>query len=136
MEPLEVNAETNEKRAFWKDFFADLKQAVKELLNMEEEYEEDNIDKAIKDTELSEEEAKKIGEALSYEQEKLEKQATDRFEDFKFEINDPEKDEDGFNKIPDHVTEQVKAQVSEEKAKAETKGRAKGGKEKTRVDED
>ena len=47
------------------------------------------------------------------------------------------KDEDGYNKIEDKVTKSVKAKVSEEKAmqkSAET--REKGGKQKTRVDED
>lgn len=46
-----------------------------------------------------------------------------------------EKDEDGYNKIPNKVGD-ISAVVSEEKAIKEEKQRAKGGKQRTRVDED
>lgn len=52
-----------------------------------------------------------------------------------FKIAEPEKDNDGFNKIPNKL-DGMEATVSEEKAVKDLSQRKKGGKEKTRVDED
>lgn len=79
----------------------------------------------------------KVEEALAYEGRKREKWAGELF---KFEIPETivsEKDEDGYHKIEDKVTKHIKAEVSEQQAReASEKGREKGGKQKTRVDED
>lgn len=52
-----------------------------------------------------------------------------------FIIVEPKKDEDGYNKILDKIGD-IGATVSEKKAEADMKQRQKGGKQKTRVDEE
>lgn len=50
-----------------------------------------------------------------------------------FIIADSEKDEDGYNKIPDRIRD-IEATVSEETAEINVKAREKGGEQKTRND--
>ncbi len=50
-----------------------------------------------------------------------------------FIIADSEKDEDGYNKIPDRIGD-IEATVSEEKAGINVEAREKGGEQKTRND--
>ena len=69
-------------------------------------------------------ELEKVFDAINYETEKLNKQAEEQF------------GKDEYIEIPDKVTNNLKAEVSEKEALEEGKGRAKGGRQKTRVDED
>ncbi len=117
------------------EFFQDVGEALNEIFSIEEE--SNDIDQAIVETRnenlVNKEELAKICDAIMFQQQKGEEQWEERFG---IESGNTK---DGYNEIPDKVTENIKAKVSEQEALKggnNRKNRKKGGREKTRVDED
>lgn len=103
-----------------------------------EGYEDQTIEEAAKEVVMKNPEMsgaiEKTIEAISYEEEKRAKQAEKQFNSK--DTFGTELDADGYKKIPDNVTENIKAKVSEEEALKQKSERQKDGRQKTRVDED
>lgn len=121
-----------------KRWFEDFKKACKELLNAFNAEVDEYIDMGTKQAvEEAIQETKKENPEIADELDKIQKAINyqqDRTENGNSSSQN-EKDEDGYNKIPDKVGN-IKAEVSEEKAIQAGKQRAEGGKQKTRIDED
>lgn len=121
-----------------KEWFEDFKNACKELLNAFNAEVDEYIDMGTKQAvEEAIQETKKENPEIADELDKIQKAINyqqDRTENGNSSSKN-EKDEDGYNKIPDKVGN-IKAEVSEEKAIQAGKQRAEGGKQKTRIDED
>lgn len=115
-----------------KEWFEDFIKACRELLDAfsaeAEEYFELGTKQAIEE---AIQETKKENPEMAGELDKIQSQLEKQFKTD--DVN--EKDEDGYYKIPNKVGD-IRAEVSEEKAIQEGKQRTKGGKQKTRVDED
>jgi len=101
----------------------------------ENDNENDAVNKAIEDTikkvKDNPEEVRNIqniAKALNFQTDLLDKVIEN-------EYRENNKDEEGYNKIPNKI-EDINAEVSEKDALNKMNDRQKGGKEKTRVDED
>ena len=138
MEPLAGNSEKTQNVV--KLMLLEVGSLLKNMLNAEPEPEtvEEAIKQTIEKNPQDSEELEKLMPINKISQKVLEEKANIQFDTsrtFGIELNG--KDEDGYNKIEDKVTKSVKAEVSEEKARENSaKAREKGGKQKTRVDED
>lgn len=129
---MEVPQKKIQSRGFEaiKEWFRDFKKACKELLDAFNAEVEDYIEMGTKQAvEEAIKETKKENPEMAGELDKIQSQLEKQIP------ANEEKDEDGYNKIPDKVGD-IRVEVSEEKAIREGKQRAKGGKQKTRVDED
>ena len=105
------------------------------MVNLQEEVDETTMErvfeKAKKENPEEIAQLEKIEKALDYQTEKSKEEEKRFYSEYL-----DEKDDDGYKKIPDKVTNRVKAEVSEKKALETKSERTKGGRQKTRVDED
>jgi len=115
--------------------FGEMRELLVFMINSEGEVDEQTVEQAIKETQKSNpnelKNLEKVEEAIKFQESRLDKEGVDRFK-----ITDEEKDEDGYNMLPDKFKD-IRETVSEKDAIKNTNSeREKGGRQRTRVDED
>lgn len=138
MEPLVENNE--KKQNVIKLMLLEVGTLLKNMLNAEPDAEtvEEAVKQTIEENPQNRKELEKFMPINEISQKVLDQKAKTQFDtSHTFGTELDRKDEDGYNKIEDKVTNLVKAEVSEEKAMENSaKAREKGGRQRTRVDED